>query len=84
MDKKSLVFSTVALSAVMLSASIGVTSDVQAAERPAVTRTYEYYNAEYENCYDDDGYYIGVRYPSSDNPSAIYNESGDIIGSIDM
>lgn len=32
MDKKSLVFSTVALSAVMLSASIGVTSDVQAAE----------------------------------------------------
>ena len=84
MDKKSLVFSTVALSAVMLSASIGVTSDVQAAERPAVTSTYEYYNAEYENCYDDDGYYIGVRYPSSDNPSAIYNESGDIIGSIDM
>ena len=84
MDKKSLVFSTVALSAVMLSASIGVTSDVQAAERPAVTSTYEYYNAEYENCYDDDGYYIGVRYPSSDNPSAIYNESGDIIGSTDM
>ena len=82
MDKKSLVFSTVALSAVMLSASIGVTSDVQAAERPAVTRTYEYYNAEYENCYDDDGYYIGVRYPSSDNPSAIYDESGNIIGSI--
>ena len=57
MDKKSLVFSTVALSAVMLSASIGATSDVQAAERPAVTSTYEYYNAEYENCYDDDGYY---------------------------
>lgn len=84
MDKKSLVFSTVALSAVMLSASIGVTSDVQAAERPAVTKTYEYYNAEYENCYDDDGYYIGVRYPSSDNPSAIYDESGNIIGSIDM
>ena len=84
MDKKSLVFSTVALSAVMLSASIGVTSDVQAAERPAVTRTYEYYNAEYENCYDDDGYYIGVRYPSSDNPSAIYDESGNIIGSTDM
>lgn len=82
MDKKSLVFSTVALSAVMLSASIGVTSDVQAAERPAVTSTYEYYNAEYENCYDDDGYYIGVRYPSSDNPSAIYDESGNIIGSI--
>lgn len=82
MKQSEIILSTVALTTVMMMSSLHFTSDVQAAERPAVTRTYEYYNAEYENCYDDDGYYIGVRYPSSDNPSAIYDESGNIIGSI--
>lgn len=47
MDKKDLVFSTVALTVVMLSASIGVTSDVQASERPTVT-------SELMNYSDDD------------------------------
>ena len=82
MKQSEIILSTVALTTVMMMSSLHFTSDVQAAERPAVTSTYEYYNAEYENCYDDDGYYIGVRYPSSDNPSAIYDESGNIIGSI--
>ena len=84
MKQSEIILSTGALTTVMMMSSLHYTSDVQAAERPAVTSTYKYYNAEYENCYDDDGYYIGVRYPSSDNPSAIYNESGDIIGSTDM
>ena len=82
MKQSEIILSTVALTTVMMMSSLHFTSDVQAAERPAVTKTYEYYNAEYENCYDDDGYYIGVRYPSSDNPRAIYDESGNIIGSI--
>ena len=62
MDKKSLVFSTVALSAVMLSASIGVTSDVQAAERPAVTAQLLSTENSMKPYYDKNGNYIGDYY----------------------
>ena len=62
MDKKSLVFSTVALSAVMLSASIGVTSDVQAAERPAVTAQLLSTKNSMKPYYDKNGNYIGDYY----------------------
>ena len=76
MDKKSLVFSTVALSAVMLSASIGVTSDVQAAERPAVTAQLLSTENSMKPYYDKNGNYIGDYFVDNNGVKVIITNDG--------
>ena len=76
MDKKSLVFSTVALSAVMLSASIGVTSDVQAAERPAVTAQLLRTENSMKPYYDKNGNYIGNYFVDNNGVKVIITNDG--------